>query len=118
MTERNEQVWVGLVGDIILARLRGPSTAALLKECHERIVNVVQDTGCTKVLYHMLELEPSPTDTIAVQKALDREIENMPLRRAILVPNALLAFRAGMGFGWDAQVLGDMDKAVEWLEQD
>jgi hypothetical protein len=61
--EMHESVWVGQVGNIILARLQGPATAALVKECHERIVNVVKKTGCMNVLYHLLDLE-SPLRSI------------------------------------------------------
>jgi hypothetical protein len=70
------------------------------------------------VLYHLLDLESSPRGLIAVQQALNRGIRDLPLRRAILVPDALLAFRAGIGFGWDARVFSAMDKEVQWLEQD
>jgi len=114
--ETDEPVWVGPVGDIIVARLQGPSTPALLKECHDRIVTVVNDTGCTRVLYHMLDLEPSPSGTISEQQALNREIKQLPLKRAVLVPDALLAFRAGMAFGCDSRVFSDISSAIAWLK--
>jgi hypothetical protein len=116
--ETDDQAWVGPVGGIILAQLQGESTPALLKDCHERIAALVRDTGCTNVLYHMLDLDPSPRGLIGVQQALNQEIKDIPLKRAILVPDARLAFRAAIAFGTSSRVFSDLDAAVAWLEHD
>lgn len=38
------QLWIEPVGDVIIARMRGIPTETLLKECQERILNLVKDT--------------------------------------------------------------------------
>jgi hypothetical protein len=69
------------------------------------------------VLYHLLAVKPSPSDLSAVQQALVQEANDIPLRRAVVAPDAQIAFRAAMALGLSAQVFGGMEAAVKWLEQ-
>jgi hypothetical protein len=89
----NTQLWIEPLGNIIVARLRGKYSADLLRELHERVVQVLQDTGHTRVLYDGLEMESPDVELALVQEQLDRQTKQLfsdrPLRKAILVPNDL-----------------------------
>jgi hypothetical protein len=39
------QLWVEPVGDLIIARVRGCPTEALLRECQERVLQIARDNG-------------------------------------------------------------------------
>jgi hypothetical protein len=43
------QLWVEPIGDLIVARVRGEPTEALLTECQARVLQWVADTGCGRV---------------------------------------------------------------------
>lgn len=113
-----EQLWVEPVGGLIIARLRGRPTEALLKECQDRVLQLVQDTGRGMVLYDGLELEPPDIDVVLSQRRLDEEAGHVALRRAIVVPNTRLAYLARLAFGeGDYRVFyNDMVAAIHWLE--
>lgn len=113
------QLWVEPVNDIIIARVRGVPSKELLKECQERILTIVKDTGRNRILYDGLEMEPPPIDVPLSQWKLDSEIASLPLRRAVLVPNTKLAYLARIAFGeTDCRVFyNDMTSAVQWLTQ-
>jgi hypothetical protein len=115
-----DQLWVEPVGNLIVARMRGEPTEALLKECHERVLLLVQDTGRGRILYDALEMESPPVDVVLVQRALDEELGPVHLRRAIVVPNTRLAYLARLAFGeGDYRVFyNDIAAAIKWLEQE
>lgn len=114
------QLWVEPVGDLIIARLRGVPTEALLRECQERVLLLIQDTGRGRVLYDALEMEPPPVDVPLAQRKLDEELGAVHLRRAIVVPNSRLAYLARLAFGeGDYRVFySDMSSAIKWLGED
>lgn len=114
----NEQLWVEPVGNLIIARMRGMPTEALLRECQERVLQVVRDAGRGKVLYDALEMEAPHVDVVLSQRKLDDEIGDVDLRRAIVVPNTKLAYLARLAFGeGDYRVFySDMTAAIRWLE--
>jgi hypothetical protein len=114
------QLWIEPVGNLIIARVRGLPTEALLRECHEKIVSLVKDTGYGKVLCDVLEMEPPPVEVPVSQWKLDEELSGIHLRRAIVVPNTRLAYLARIAFGeGDHRVFyNDMVAAIEWLGQD
>jgi hypothetical protein len=111
------QLWVDLVGDLIVARVRGEPTEALLRECQDHVVRLVQDTQRAKVLYDTLEMEPPPVDVPLAQRKLDEELGSVRLRRAIVVPNSRLAYLARLAFGeGDYRVFyNDITAAITWL---
>jgi hypothetical protein len=115
-----DQLWVEPVGDLIIARLRGVPTEALLKECQERVLLLLQDTRRGKVLYDGLEMESPALDVALSQRKLDEELGNVRLRRAIVVPNTRLAYLARLAFGeGDYRVFySDMTAAILWLGQE
>ena len=66
-------IWVELVGDLVIARVRGEPTEALLQELQEKVLFLAQDAGRAKVLYDTLEMEPPPLDVPWAQRALDEK---------------------------------------------
>jgi hypothetical protein len=115
-----DQLWVELVGDLIIARLRGEPTAELLRECQDQVLVLVRDAGRGKVLYDTLEMLPPPVDVPWAQRELDETtLGSVALRRAIVVPNAKLAYLARLAFGeGDYRVFyNDMVAAVQWLSE-
>lgn len=114
------QLWVEPVGDLIIARMRGEPNESLLRECQERVLELVRDTGRSKVLYDTLEMLPPPVDVPLSQRKLDEEMGPISLRRAIVVPNTKLAYLARLAFGeGDYRVFySDMTAAIAWLGGD
>lgn len=114
------QLWVEPVGDLIIARVRGVPTETLLKECQERVLLLVQDTGRGKILYDALEMESPTVDVVLSQRKLDDELGSVHLRRAIVVPNTRLAYLARLAFSeGDYRVFySDMTAAITWLGQE
>jgi hypothetical protein len=113
------QLWVEPIGDLIIARVRGEPTAALLRECQERVLALVKDTGYGRVLVDALEMDAPPVDVPLSQRTLDEALGEVKLRRAIVVPNSRLAFLARLAFGdGDYRVFyNDMTAAITWLAQ-
>lgn len=115
----NKQLWIEPVGGIIVARMRGLPTEALLKECQERILNLVNDTGQGLILHDCLEMETPQVDVPVSQWKLDEQAGNVKLRRAVVVPNTQLAYLARLAFGeGDVRVFySDIAGALAWLKQ-
>ena len=114
---KKDQLWVELVGDLVVARVRGEPTVDLLQECQNQVVFLARDSGRAKVLYDALEMTPPPVDVPWAQRALDQQLEGLRLRRAIVVPNSKLAYLARLAFGeGDYRVFyNDIVQAVQWL---
>jgi hypothetical protein len=114
-----DQLWVEPVGNLIIARVRGVPTEAILQECQERVLLLVQDTGQGRVLYDALEMESPSVDVTLSQRRLDEALGPVLLRRAIVVPNTRLAYLARLAFGeGDYRFFyNDITAAVMWLEQ-
>ena len=89
------QLWVELVGDLVL----------------------VKEAEKGKVLYDTLEMEPPPIDVPLVQQQLDEGLGSIRLRRAIVVPNSRLAYLARLAFGESEYRVfyNDVVSAVKWL---
>jgi len=111
------QIWVELVGDLVIARVRGEPTEELLQELQEKVLFLAQDAGRAKVLYDTLEMEAPPPDVPWAQRALDEKLGSLKLKRAIVVPNSRLAYLARIAFGeGDYRVFyNDMVAAITWL---
>lgn len=121
-----QQLWVEPVGEIVLARLRGRCDEGVLKECQQRVFELVKETRQVKVLYNALELEDPTVDMALLQDRMDQDaweqIGPIPLRRAILVPNTRIAYLARIAFGQFGEgtyrvFYNDMAQAILWLEQ-
>lgn len=118
----NQQLWIEPVGDLIIARVRGLPTEALLRQCQERVLQIAcdrKDADVHRVLYDALEMESPPVDVPLEQRRLDESLEGLRLRRAIVVPNTRLAYLARLAFGeGDYRVFyNDITAAITWLSQ-
>jgi len=115
----NENMWVELSGGIVIARVRGVPTESVLRECQERILALLKDTGCRKVLYDALELEAPRMDDVLVQQKLSDEVRALGLRVAVLVPNTKIAYLSRLAFGQtDHRVFyNDLASAIRWLTE-
>jgi len=113
------QLWIEPQANLVLMRVRGVPTEALIREAQERIARLVADTGYSRVLYDGLEMEPPPVEVPISQWQLDKEIQLEGLRRAIVVPNTRLAYLARLAFGdGDHRVFyNDLAAAIRWLAQ-
>jgi hypothetical protein len=113
------QLWVELVGELVIARIRGEPTEALLRACQEQVLFLVRDAGRGKVLYDTLEMEPPPVNVPWSQRELDERLGDVQLRRAIVVPNSKLAYLARLAFGeGDYRVFySDIVGAIKWLSE-
>jgi hypothetical protein len=113
-------------GAVIVARVRGEPTVALLERCQQQVVALARASGRACVLYDALAMAAPPVDVPWAQRelddALDREHGSAPgglrLRRAIVVPDSKLAYLARLAFGaGDYRVFyGDLAQARRWLE--
>jgi hypothetical protein len=114
------QIWVELVGDLVVARVRGEPNEEILRKAHEQVVFLVKDAGRGKVLYDTLEMDAPPVDVPWSQRALDEELGDVKLRRAIVVPNSKLAYLARLAFGeGDYRVFyNDFVGAIRWLSEE
>lgn len=116
------QVWVEPVGNLIIARVRGEPTEALLRDCQHRVIQIARDTpdaAIHNVLYDALEMDSPGVDVPWSQRALDEDLGALRLRRAIVVPNTRLAYLARLAFGdGDYRVFyNDISAAVTWLSR-
>lgn len=113
----NAQLWVEPVGGLIIARVRGLPTEAMLAECHERVLQLLKDSAGGRVLYDALELEAPAVDIPLAQRKLDESLGELRIKRAIVVPNTKLAYLARLAFGdGDYRVFyNDIAAAVAWL---
>jgi hypothetical protein len=112
-------LWIELVGGIIIARIRGVPTTALLAQCQERVVEMIARTGEALVLYDALEMI-APNATVAwSQRTLDETLPTRP-RRAIVVRDTKVAYLARLAFadefGENRVFYNDMAEAFEWLK--
>jgi hypothetical protein len=119
------QLWVEPLGNVIMARLRGSLTKELLEELHERVLQLLQDTGHTRVLYDCLEMESPDVELVLAQQKLDKKkkqlLDGRVLRKAILVPNTRLAYLARIAFGEFGEgeyrvFYNDLSQALHWIE--
>jgi hypothetical protein len=113
------EFWVELVGELVVARVRGAVTEQLLRDAQEKVIFLVRDAGRGKILYDTLEMDPPPVDVSWAQRELDQLLGSIQLRRAIVVPNSRLAFLARIAFGeGDYKVFyNDIVAAVKWLSE-
>lgn len=113
----SEQVWVELVGGIIIARIRGIPTEQLVAECQQRVVALQGDTGCNLILYDALELDRPPIEIVLTQQAISAALNRSALKVAIVVPNTAIAYLARLAFGElrHRVFYNDITAALVWL---
>jgi len=121
----NSQLWIEPLGNVVVVRVRGELTESLLKEIHERVIQLLRDTEYTRVLYDTLEMESPDIDIALFQEKLNEKTKQLfadqPLRKAILVSNTRLGYLSRIAFGQfgegDYRVFyNDLSHALQWLE--
>ena len=115
----NPNLWVELVGDLIVARVRGEPTIEVLRECQNQVVALARESRRYKVLYDTLEMLPPPVTVAWSQRDLDEQLGDLRLQRAIVVPNSKLAYLARLAFGeGNYRVFyNDMLQPLLWLSE-
>ena len=110
---------IEVIDDIVVARVRGEPTEAILRACQEQVLSLLAEAGGGKVLYDALEMQAPPVDMPWLQRELDENLGALRLRRAIVVPNSKLAYLARLAFGdGDYRVFyDDMSAAIAWLNE-
>src|SRR5450830_1650899 len=92
----NSQLWIEPLGNVVVVRVRGELTESLLKEIHERVIQLLRDTEYTRVLYDTLEMESPDIDIALLQEKLNEKTKQLfadqSLRKAILVSNTRLGY--------------------------
>lgn len=115
-----QQLWIESVGGIIVARMRGELSDAMMLETHQRVLSLATETGQTRVIYDALELlAPSIDLVVRQQELVESELASMTLRRALVVPNTRLAYLARLAFG-DGEhrvFYNDLAAAFSWLQE-
>jgi hypothetical protein len=83
----------------------------------EWILNLVKETGRGLILQDCLEMETPPVDVPVSQWKLNEQASSIRLRRAVVVPNARLAYLGRLAFGNDdiRVFYNDMAGALAWL---
>ncbi|WP_437595936.1 STAS/SEC14 domain-containing protein [Sorangium sp. So ce590] len=110
--------WVELVGEIIVVRVRGRPTEDSIRGCQDAVLMLLRDTARSKILYDTLEMVDPTADLAIAQQALDVQIADRHIRRAIVVPNARLAYlsRIAFGDGEHRVFYNDLSSAFVWLQ--
>ena len=121
----NSQLWIEPLGNVVVVRVRGELTESLLKEIHERVIQLLRDTEYTRVLYDTLEMESPDIDIALLQEKLNEKTKQLfadqAPRKAILVSNTRLGYLSRIAFGQfgegDYRVFyNDLSHALQWLE--
>lgn len=93
------------------------SEAVASQECQLCVVETLQLTGSKAVLYDLREMPPAPISVLLYQRLLDEHVAHLQIRRAIVVPNTLVAHLARLSFGAGDYRLfyDDMEAAKRFL---
>lgn len=114
---RAANLWVELVGSVIVARIRGTPTEALIRSCQSKIVSILHDTDRKRIMYDALELESPSTDVALTQQSLTSALLDPAMRIAIVVANTKVAYFSRLAFSdTNHRVFyNDMAGALAWL---
>ncbi|HTL47119.1 MAG TPA: hypothetical protein VL688_03545 [Verrucomicrobiae bacterium] len=114
------EIRIEVEGEVIVVHAEGMPTVELVRHYHQQLVALIKNQGLRKVLYDGLQvIPPSPDVALEVWK-LDRQLSDIPLRRAVVIPAAtILANLAGLAFSEGAYRLfySDIRAAMQWLVQ-
>src|SRR4051812_24147452 len=108
-----------LSGELIIARVRGEPTVELPQECQSPLVRLAPAADPARAVYDTLEMDPPRVDVPWSHRALDEQLGDLHLRRAIVVPTSKLAYLARLAFGEGAYRVfyNDTAAAVKWLTE-
>jgi len=105
------------VGSLVVVRLIRPMSERVLEECQLCMLETLQQTGSKAVLYDLREMQPTSVNVLLYQRILNEHVRHLELRRAIVVPNTLIAHLARLAFGVGDYKLfyDDVDAAKRFL---
>ena len=109
-----------LVDHMVVARLQGQPTEAVLEECQAEILSLVRAAGVQAVLYDFRQLSFPPSAKVMLhQEALEQETHGLKLRRAVVAPNTSIGYLARLAFSADDCLvfLNDYAAAVRFLSE-
>lgn len=118
MTESGS--WVELAGEVIAARVHGIASEALLRKVQDEVLRLAAQSGRSRVLLDVMELNPPAVELAALQRLLDEDRRARSLRRAVVVPDSRLAYFARLAFGESNYRIfyNDRVAALKWLGQE
>lgn len=112
----NDQVWAEQTGGIVIAKLRGLVSPALLDHCQQQVADLLGDMTTPLVLYDALELRWQETPWLPATQPRGTRAE---VRGAIVLAEARLRnpLRLALGIACGEHRLfdGDLDAAYAWL---
>lgn len=108
---------VEVAGDVLLVAQQGLMTEAALHACQERVLALARETGLRRVLYDARGMIAPEAELALQQQALDGQLGELKLRRAIVVPGTRIAYLARIAFfeGEDRVFYDDVEAALAWL---
>jgi chromate reductase, NAD(P)H dehydrogenase (quinone) len=107
---------VEVIDRIVTVRVRGEPSKELIEACHARVLEVSRLNAITAVLYDARAMQAPTIDVPWTQRTLDEQAQP-DLKRAIVVPDAKLAFLARVAFGENDRVFyNDVSGAIRWLQ--
>lgn len=112
-----DRLWVEPVGEIIVARIKGEPTLALLTLRHQRIMQIWQETGSTRLLLDDLQMAAPTYEQLSFQRELSVNLDAHAFKIAVLVPNSQMAYLARLKFDKENHKVfyNQMVDAVAWL---
>ena len=87
------------VGSLVVVKIAQAATERVLEECQLCMLETLQLTGSRAVLYDLRDMPPAPINVLLYQRVLNEHIAHLGIRRAIVVPNTLIAHLARLAFG-------------------
>ncbi len=114
---KSDNLWVAQVGEVIIARIRGDLNKDLFLDLSHNLSEMARNSGKNLVLLDALEMHPPNVELPILQWKINDEQKDLKLRRAIVVPDAKMAYLARLAFGdADHRVFyNDLVAAVDWL---
>jgi len=107
---------VEVMDRIATVRVRGEPSKELIEACQARVLELTEVNAITAVLYDARAMQAPTIDVPWTQKTLDEQAQPQ-LKRAIVVPDAKLAFLARVAFGENDRVFyNDVSAALRWLQ--
>lgn len=112
----NDQVWAERTAGIVVAKLRGPVSQALLDHCQQQVLGLLGAVATPLVLYDTLELR---WQEIPLLPAARLHAADARMRSAIVLADARLRnplrLTLGLACGEHRIFDADLDAAYTWL---
>ena len=87
-------------GPLVVVKITRAVTERALEKCQRCVLATLKQTGCNGVLYDLTEMPQVPINVLLYQRLLDEHVAHLEIRRAIVVPNTIVAHLARLAFGF------------------